>query len=307
MTLQLVLAVLAGVSFAAAYLLWPRPITAGEWVARRRAAEGVTSHPTATSGVRWPRFTRSRPFPSVLRLPADLSHDLALLRLTDTGLPTDEEQLRERLLLAAPVAAAVGLVAGLAVHVLRGFVGFPSVELLLPLATGVGAPLLLLRLVTTRAGAVRGEVEQNLPRVLTGARMMLESGAATPEAALVRAAALYRDPATALLREAGRIREVELVSVDVALDRVAAVYGVGSMSRLADAYRIATQYGSGVGDVIADQAENLRQKSEADERSRITSAPVRMVIPAIAFYITPILAVILFVVIGQLMIALRQV
>ena len=173
-----------------------------------------------------PAFPR---LPGVLRLPDELSRDLALLRLTDTGLPTDEGQLRRQLKTAAPVAAGAGLVVGLAVHVARGFVGFPALALLLPAAAGLAAPGLLLRLVTARARGVRDAVDLNFPRVLTGAQMLLESGATTPEKAWLSAAALYDDPATAMLREAGRIREVEFVSIDIALDRVAGVYGMPAL------------------------------------------------------------------------------
>jgi Flp pilus assembly protein TadB len=235
-----------------------------------------------------------------------MSRDLALLRLTDTGLPTDEEALRRRLLTAAPVAAGAGLVVGLAVYLARGLAGFPALALLLPVAAGLLAPALLLRLVAGRARGVREAVDLNLPRVLTGARMLLESGAATPETALIRAAGLYDDPATAMLREAGRIRDVEFVAIDIALDRVAGVYGMPGLARLADAYRIAAQYGTGMAGVLASYAANLRQRTEADERSRITSAPIRMVPAAIVFFLFPFLVMILFLVFSPLAAVLGQ-
>jgi Flp pilus assembly protein TadB len=304
--LSAALAATAGMSFAAAYLLWPRPMTAGDWVARRREADGVGLRQPASAG----RGSSSLPeiprIPGFVRLARDRSRDLALLRLTETGLPTDEAGLRRRLRWAVSVAAGAGLAAGLAVHVARGFVGFPALALLLPVAAGLGAPALLLRLVVARARGVRDTVDLNLPRVLTGARMLLESGATTPEKALLSAAALYDDPATAILREAGRVREVEFVSIDVALDRVAGFYGMPALARLADAYRIAAQYGTGMAGVLADYAESLRQKSEAEERSRITSAPVRMVAPIVFFFLSPLLAIILAIAYGQLLVALSQ-
>ena len=245
--------------------------------------------------------------PGFLRLPGEVSRDLALLRLTDTGLPTDEAELRRQIRTAAPVAAGAGLVVGVAVHFARGLVGFPSLALILPVVAGLAAPGMLLRLVTARARGVRDAVDLNLPRVLTGARMLLESGATTPEKALLSAAALYEDPATAMLREAGRIREVEFVSIDVALDRVADVYGMAALARLADAYRIAAQYGTGMAEVLADYAKGLRHRSEADERSRITMAPLRMTLVAIPCFLLPLLAVILFLVVAPFEAAMGQI
>jgi len=137
--------------------------------------------------------------------------------------------------------------------------------------------------------------------------MLLESGAATPETALTRAAALYWDAATEMLSEAGRVREVELVPIDVALERVAARYSVTSLSRLADAYRIATQYGTGMAAVLADFAEYLRHQSESQEKAQITSAPVRMVPVALGFFLLPFMLIIAYLVFSPLASLLGQV
>jgi len=137
--------------------------------------------------------------------------------------------------------------------------------------------------------------------------MLLESGAATPETALTRAAALYRDPATEMLAETARVREVELVPIDVALERVATRYGVPSLVRLADAYRIATQYGTGMAGVLADFAEYLRHQGESQEKARITSAPVRMVPVALGFFLLPFMLIIAYLVFSPLASLLGQV
>jgi Flp pilus assembly protein TadB len=286
---------LCGLSGGVAYLLWPRRLTAMEWVAHRRAAEGRPLPQAERQSPSWSAGMVSR-LAKPWRLPTDIARDLALLRLTDTGLPTSEPDLRRNVMLAVPVAGAAGLMVGFAVWLVQGFVGFPSLALLLPIAGGLGAPALLLRTLRRRAGSVRAAVDRNLPRVLTGARMLLESGAATPERALTTAAALYEDAATEMLREAGRIREIQLVTIDVALDRVADLYGVGGLHRLADAYRIGRQYGTGMGSVLADFAENLRKQAESDEEARISSAPVEMIFPGLAFFFTPFFLLMLYLV-----------
>jgi Flp pilus assembly protein TadB len=137
--------------------------------------------------------------------------------------------------------------------------------------------------------------------------MLLESGAATPESALTRAAFLFDDPSVEVVREAARLREVELIPIDQALERVAARYSVEPLHRLADAYRIAVQYGTGISGVLTDFSDYLRSRTESDERARITSAPVRMVPVALLFFLVPFMSLIGFLIYGPLVGLLGQV
>jgi Flp pilus assembly protein TadB len=296
-----VLAILSGAMFGAGYLIWPRRVTAAEWVAHRRLAEGFSregpSHGRGWSGA---AHGHRLGLPAFLQLPEEIGQDLALLRLAASGLPVEEEELRRRLALTGAAAAGLGIATGLAVWLAQGAGGFPALAAVLPIGCGLGAPALFLRLLRRRAQDLRDTIEINLPRVLTGARMLLESGAATPETALTRAAALYRDAATDVLREAGRIREVELVGIDVALDAIATRYGLIPLGRLGDAYRIGTQYGTGMAAVLADFADYLRRQSENAEKGRITSAPVRMVPVALGFFLLPFMLIVAFLVFSPL-------
>ena len=300
------LAVVAGAMSALAYAIWPRPVNASEWIAHRRRLEGIGLEGRSATPPRW-RGASIHALMPAFRLPAEIAHDLALLRLSASGLPTDEEELRRQLVIAAGAAACLGVFAGVVVWLIQGLSGLAVLAAVLPVLSAVLAPALFLRVLRGRAQRVRDTVEHNLPRVLTGARMLLESGAATPETALTRAAALYWDAATEMLSEAGRVREVELVPIDVALERVATRYAVASLVRLADAYRIATQYGTGMAGVLADFTEYLRHQSESQQKARITSAPVRMVPVALVFFLLPFVLIIAYLVFSPLAGLLGQV
>ncbi len=136
--------------------------------------------------------------------------------------------------------------------------------------------------------------------------MVMGSGAATPEAALALTVTLYADPAADLLREAIRIREVQKLSLEDALDQVGTQYGIAPLGRLADAFRIGRRYGTPLSDILASFAQELRREWHARYRERITRAPVLMTIPALIFFVGPLLVLILFLVFSPLFTVLRQ-
>jgi hypothetical protein len=88
---------------------------------------------------------------------------------------------------------------------------------------------------------------------------------------------------------------------------VADRYSVDPLHRLADAFRVGSRYGTRMGNLLADFSLALRQGWHADYRERITRAPVLMTIPALLFFVAPLLVLILFLVFSPLMRTLSQV
>lgn len=298
MLLPVALAAAGGVSAGLAFLLWPRRLTATEWASHRRLVGGAA--PLGRTRSRRGRLRLPDGISGVISMPAGLGRDLALLRLRESGLPSTEADLRRLLWQGAVIAALAGLALGGAIQVLGVIPGSPPVAVVLPLLTGVTAPVLLIRFVRRRAARAREELARALPRVLTGARMLMESGGVTPERALTEVAALYFDPATQLLQEAGRVRDVRLATIDEALDTVAATYGVEGLHRLADAFRIGRQYGTGMSGVLSDFADGLTRQAEVAEETRITTAPIKLVYPGLAFFFTPFFLLILYLFVAPL-------
>ncbi|HEX6547987.1 MAG TPA: hypothetical protein VF134_04525, partial [Candidatus Dormibacteraeota bacterium] len=199
MTLQLlaglVLAALCGISIASLYLAIPRRPTAEEWILHRRAVS-VAEGP-AISSSRFGHVWR-RPSLSLQRyrtLSEAVSRDLLLLRLAGHEAPANPDLLLESIGSGAVIGAAVGAFTGLGLWWLEGRSGLPISALALAMLGGAGLPLVMALQLRLRARSVRISVRRRLPRVLTGARVLLESGAATPEGALATAAATYQDPA----------------------------------------------------------------------------------------------------------------
>jgi Flp pilus assembly protein TadB len=126
--------------------------------------------------------------------------------------------------------------------------------------------------------------------------MLLESGGATPEAALIVAVGAYRDPAADLLQEALRIRQVRRVDLDSALDEVAERFGVEDLTRLAEAYRVGTRYGTSLSELLSDFSSSMRHGWHAEYRERITRAPVLMQIPVLIFFITPFAFLVMYLI-----------
>jgi Flp pilus assembly protein TadB len=306
---SLVLSAVCGLAVAGLFLAWPRRLSAEEWVLQRRAA-ALSSQPTvgATTIRRGGRTTpagwhwRGRR-QALLNL---VEKDLALLGLARVQ-TTSVEGVPSHLLRLLGAGAAGGLGLGLALWLLTDRSGLPIAVVPLSLAGGAFLPAAWWITVRHRATQLRTAVQHRLPRVLTGTRMLLESGAATPEAALAMAVSIYQDPAADLLREALRIKEVRRRDLEAALDEVADRYSVDPLHRLADAFRVGSRYGTRMGKLLADFSMALRQGWHADYRERITRAPVLMTIPALIFFVAPLLVLILFLVFSPLMRTLSQV
>jgi len=102
--------------------------------------------------------------------------------------------------------------------VVTGTERLPLQALMLAVLGAVVGPIGWVVRLRLTAGRMRASIRRRLPRLFTGARMLLESGAATPEAALTAAVGIFRAPAAELLREALRIRQVRRIQFESALD-----------------------------------------------------------------------------------------
>ena len=302
------LALIAGAATTILIASWPRRVTAEEWILRRRQAS--TPHaPKARAGwllrVRLPnRWAEQAGYREAAQ---EVERDLRLAQLARfAALPSSPEQLFERLAKACLTGAVIGLL--LAVFLWRaGMTDNPwTVAVFLTLLGGLLASADAYRRVRKTASRLRRSVIRRLPRIITGARMVMESGAATPEAALALTVTLYDDPAAALLREAIRIKEVHKLSLEDALDQVGAHYGIAPFGQLADAFRIGRRYGTRLSEILASFAQELRREWHASYRERITRAPVLMTVPALILFVGPLLVLILFLVFTPLFTVLRQ-
>ena len=303
----LALAALCGVAAAACFLVLPRRPTAEEWVVHRRALAAAGA-PTTAIGFRGTGAWRRRWFsPDRYRTIADAAaRDLELLRLAGQQAPLSPDALAGTLASSAAAGAVAGLIAGLALWLLEGRPGLPLIALFVALLGSIALPSVTWARYGLRARRLRTAVQRSLPRVLTGARVLLESGAATPEGALATAASTYQDPAGDLLREALRIKEVRRVELEAALDEVGERYGIQTFHRLADAFRVGSRYGTQMSALLADFAASIRAGWHAEYRERITRAPVLMTVPALVFFVLPLLVLIMFLVFSPLMGTLSQ-
>lgn len=303
----LALAAVCGVSVAACYLALPRRPTAEEWVLHRRAMAATTAPPASAHIGGRLAWRRQWLAPDSYQAVADAAtRDLQILRLAGKRAPATAEALAEMIGSSAAAGAAIGAFAALAMWLFEGRPGLPW---LVPLAAACGAlglPALVWTQLRFRARRLRRTVDCRLPRVLTGARLLLESGAATPAGALATAATTYQDPAGDLLREALRIKEVRRIELEAGLDEVGERYGVEAFHRLGDAFRVGTRYGTPMSALLADFAASMRAGWHAEYRERITRAPVVMTVPALIFFVLPLLVLIMFLVFSPLMGTLSQ-
>ncbi len=309
MTLTLVMAIfLAGVCGASAaglYLTLPRRLTAEEYVMHRRAiSEPVVAQapaaPTRLSGpeVLAAHLERLGSLASIART------DLALLRLAGYQVPASEQELLRRLGLRALIGGLVAVVLALLLTLGSGQVTpFTAV---LPVAGALLWPAWSWLSMRRQSGSVRAGIEHRLPRLLVAARVLLESGAATPEGALTDAVDIYVDSAADLIHEALLARTVHRVRLEVALDEVGERYGVNTLARLADSFRVGTRYGTRMAELLSEQSAQLRRAWFAAYRERITRAPILLTIPALLFFVGPLLFLIFFLVFTPLVGALGQ-
>jgi hypothetical protein len=291
----LVLSGLTGVIVSWLFIAWPRRITAEEWIVHRRSFQ--RAHDTTTQSVAL-SIGRTARVPGIWLLP---DADLALLGLASFGAPaTRADALRRLALLGGGSAAGVIIVAsigGIATGAIWLAVASPLLALLAALVALTGQWLRWRFEVTS----VRTAIRKDLPRLLTGARVLLDSGTANAEQALAAAVGTYADPAAELLREALRLKEVRRVEFEAAVDEVADRYAVGEFHRLADSLRVGHRYGTGMSMLLVDFAQRARSSWHASYRERITRAPVLMTVPALMFFVLPLLVLVMFLVFSPLM------
>jgi Flp pilus assembly protein TadB len=294
------LAAACGVLAAALYIAWPRRQTAEEWIYHRRALSrqiGPAPSSRRVATRRLPSWLTAERYTAYL---TSVNADLALLHLADSDVPAEAPDLIRSLVRTAGFGALLGGGVGVALWLATSGGEGPLTILGLAVAVAAVLPLAGWMRIRRRARHLRASVNRRLARVLTGARMVLESGAATPERALAVAVGIYDDPATHLLREGIRLKEVRRIALEDGLDQVAERYGLPGLYRLADAFRLGGRYGTQMAAVIAGFAQDLRRTSHAEFRERMTRAPVLMTLPALAFFVAPLLILVLFLVFAPL-------
>jgi hypothetical protein len=295
----LALSVVGGFSIAAVYLAWPRRLTAEEWVVHRRAILRVADGTDAQRRRVW--FSGRSTSIGIGGLMRNSEPDRLLLALSSDRMPVTTEAAARRLLWLAGGGAAAGIAAVTALTLVEGAYWLAATAPVVGLIAGVSLAAGQLALWNYRSRRLRAEVARRLPRVLTGARVLLESGAATAEGALAAAVATYADPSADLVREALRVKEVQRLELEAALDEVAERYRVEDLHRLADTFRIGRRYGTGMAALLADFAQAARSGWHARYRERITRAPVLMTVPALVFFVMPLLALVMYLVFSPLL------
>ena len=236
--------------------------------------------------------------PRNLRFPGDAGRRLSTL--------AGEAELVTSLARLAAIGAGAGLTAGLALWLLSGREGPLGMVLLMAAALGVLPPAISWERLRRQANQARSAIRRRLPRLLTGARVVLEGSGVTPQQALSVAVAVYRDPAAGVLREALLDQQVRRVELPDSLDQIGHAYGVEALRRLADAYRVATRQGTKMADLLSEFALDLRQEEHTHYLERMTRAPVLMALLALVFFVMPLLAMVMLLVLSPLMEALSQ-
>ena len=291
----LVLSALTGVTVSWLFIAWPRRMTAEEWIVHRRSFQ--RAHDPARQPARI-GFIRRASLGAVRILP---DQDLALLRVASPIAPaTQAEALRRISLLAGSFAVGVVVTAtagGLASGATGLAVTSPLLALLAAVVAGAGQWLKW----RFDVSELRAAIRKDLPRLLTGARVLLDSGTANAEHALAAAVGTYADPAAELLREALRRKEVRRIDFESAVDEVADRYAVEDLHRLADSLRVGHRYGTGMSTLLVDFAQRARSSWHAAYRERITRAPVLMTVPTLIFFVLPLLVLVMFLVFTPLM------
>jgi Flp pilus assembly protein TadB len=276
------------------FIAWPRRMTAEEWIVHRRSFQ--RAHEAAKQPARLAVFRGS---PVGVRVLSEA--DLALLRLARPGAPATQIEALRRVTLVAGTCAAGVIVVGSVTAITVGSPGLavttPLVALLVAVVAGAGQ-WLSWRFELDR---LRAAIRKDLPRLLTGARVLLDSGTANAEQALAAAVGTYADPAAELLREALRRKEVRRIDFEAAVDEVGDRYAVEEMHRLADSLRVGHRYGTGMSTLLVDFAQRARSSWHSSYRERITRAPVLMTVPALVFFVLPLLALVMFLVFTPLM------
>ena len=296
----LVLSALTGVTLSWLFIAWPRRMSAEEWIVHRRSFQRTHEAPKPPAG----RFSvlragsRTVSAAAVRILP---EADLALLGLASGGAPATQEDALHRLALLAGGSAVAAIIISIIGGIATGATWLAFAAPILALVAAGAAPTGQWASWRLEAARVRAAIRKDLPRLLTGARVLLDSGTANAEQALAAAVGTYADPAAELLREALRRKEVRRVDFEAAVDEVADRYAVGEFHRLADSLRVGHRYGTGMSALLVDFAQAARSSWHASYRERITRAPVLMTVPALMFFVLPLLVLVMYLVFTPLM------
>jgi Flp pilus assembly protein TadB len=303
--LSLAFAAVLAASLAGLYLAWPREMTAEEWILHRRQSRHGRTRVQRTFALRV--VNRDNRLGLRLRWALRLVRaDLRLLQLRGESPVQSEEALITSLLRLGALGAGGGFAVGFAMWLVSGRPGLPGSALVLPIACGTLLPGLRWLRLRRQATEARTAIRRRLPRILSGSRVLLESGAVTPQQALSTAVTVYRDSAADVLREALLQQEVRRVELQEALDQVGETYGLDELRRLADAYRVGTKHGTQMADLLTEFALTLRQGEHAAYRERMTRAPVLMAVPALVFFVLPLITVLLLLILFPLESAFGQ-
>jgi len=291
----LVLSTLTGLIVSWVFVSWPRRLTAEEWIVHRRSFQ--RAHGTARVPSRLV-ILRGGPLSGIHVLP---DADIALLGLAGHSAPSTQTGAVRRLALLAGCCIAGGIIVGTAGSIATGTLGLalaaPLLGVVLAGVAGTGQWLVW----RFEVAGVRAAIRKDLPRLLTGARVLLDGGTANPEQALASAVGTYADPAAELLREALRRKEVRRIDFEAAVDEVGDRYAVEELHRLADALRVGHRYGTGMSTLLVEFAQRARSSWHASYRERITRAPILMTVPALIFFVLPLLVLVMFLVFTPLM------
>lgn len=289
------LSALTGLIVSWLFVSWPRRMTAEEWIVHRRSFQ--RAHRTARVPARL-AILRGGPLSGIRVLP---DADVALLGLAGHRAPSTQAGAVRRLALLAGCCAAGGIIVGTAGSIATGTPGLaiaaPLLGLVLAGVAGTGQWLVW----RFEVASVRATIRKDLPRLLTGARVLLDGGTANPEQALASAVGTYADPAAELLREALRRKEVRRIDFEAAVDEVGDRYAVDELHRLADGLRVGHRYGTGMSTLLVEFAQRARSSWHASYRERITRAPILMTVPALIFFVLPLLVLVMFLVFTPLM------
>ena len=291
----LALSALTGVTVSWLFIAWPRRMTAEEWIVHRRSfqrAHDATRQPRRLALVRQGSVAGVRILPD---------QDLALLNLASSSAPASHAVAFRRLAVVAGSTAAGVLVIATLGAIATGTTQFAVVSPLIALAVAAAAAIALWLRWRFEVAGIRAAIRKDVPRLLTGARVLLDSGAANAEQALAAAVGTYADPAAELLREALRRKEVRRIDFESAVDEVADRYGIDDMHRLADSLRVGHRYGTGMSSLLVDFAQRARTSWHGAYRERITRAPVLMTVPTLIFFVLPLLVLVMFLVFAPLM------
>ncbi len=291
----LVLSALIGVTLSWLFIAWPRRISAEEWIVHRRSFQRAHETSKQAGGL---SILRTGSAVGMRILP---EADVALLSLASPDAPaTQGDALRRVALLAGGSAVGMIIVASIG-GVATGATWLAVASPLLGLLAAGAALVSQWVIWRFEVARVRAAIRKDLPRLLTGARVLLDSGTANAEQALAATVGTYADPAAELLREALRRKEVRRIEFEAAIDEVADRYAVGEFHRLADSLRVGHRYGTGMSALLVDFAQRARSSWHASYRERITRAPVLMTVPALMFFVLPLLVLVMYLVFTPLM------